>query len=147
MFGRNGLETLTTEKPSTSTLDPYGSNHSVDRVVSQIERISGRINDLVLNSKKQIDGMIEHGADTLSQFSKHFEVGKEGIEELSTALDKKFGGFPINALLVLLITSLIVLIMFLIYMMTAGSEQLSSGYRKLMLKRKLKKQAATERNL
>lgn len=129
---------------STSAEEVFASNRSIDKVVSQIERISGRINDLVLSSKQQVDGMIGHGAATVSEFNKHFSVGKEGVDTLIGLLDTKFGGFPINALYVLLIISLCFLVIFLLFIMTAGSERISSRYQRLRTKRIQKKQATLD---
>lgn len=104
------------------------SNHSIDRVVFQIERLSGQINDLVLSAKEHVDGMISHGEHALADVTKYFSNTKEGVEKMVDVLNSKTNGFPVDALYTALIMTLIVLVALLLYLLSSGSYGITNRY-------------------
>ncbi|KHN88104.1 hypothetical protein Tcan_08639 [Toxocara canis] len=117
-------------QPSTTSIteEAFASNHSVDRVVFQVERVSGLINDLVITAKQRVDGIAARGQDSLTGFATHFAAGKQEVDYVLGLLEQKTKDFPLVAFYVLLIITLIIVLALLLYLLTTGGERVASRY-------------------
>uniref|UniRef100_A0A0M3HUQ9 Transmembrane protein n=1 Tax=Ascaris lumbricoides TaxID=6252 RepID=A0A0M3HUQ9_ASCLU len=117
-------------QPSTSGInqETIASNYSVDRVVSQVEQVSGLINDLVISAKQRVDGVAARGQESLAGFAKQFAIGKEEVDHMLSIVEVKTKDFPLVAFYVLLIMMLIIVLTSLLYLLTTGSARVANRY-------------------
>ncbi|XGW03074.1 hypothetical protein V3C99_014796 [Haemonchus contortus] len=113
-------------------MDPFdvatsttSSNASIDRVVFQIERLSGQINVL----SYQIDGAVatvkERGAETVASISNNFNTDTiENVKRMLNIISEKTHNWPLTALIVVGITALILIVITLLFLMAKGGEKI-----------------------
>uniref|UniRef100_A0A7I4YTV8 t-SNARE coiled-coil homology domain-containing protein n=1 Tax=Haemonchus contortus TaxID=6289 RepID=A0A7I4YTV8_HAECO len=113
-------------------MDPFdvatsttSSNASIDRVVFQIERLSGQINVL----SYQIDGAVatvkERGAETVASISNNWNTDTiENVKRMLEIISEKTHNWPLTALIVVGITALILIVITLLFLMAKGGEKI-----------------------
>ncbi|VDK41873.1 unnamed protein product [Anisakis simplex] len=113
---------------SSSSYDINPNNASIDHVVSQVEHISGLINDLVISAKKRVDEVVERGQMSIAELNKRIAVGKSEVEDMIGIVERKTNNFPLTTLYVFLIVTLIILIALLLFLLSTGSSRALNRY-------------------
>ncbi|WKY11368.1 hypothetical protein Q1695_003156 [Nippostrongylus brasiliensis] len=101
------------------------SNASIDRVVFQIEMLSGQINVLTY----QIDGAVaaikERGEETVASISSNFNNDTiENVKRMLHIVSEKTHDWPVTALIVVAITALVLIAITFMFLMAKGGERL-----------------------
>lgn len=109
--------------PFDVTTTTAASNASIDRVVFQIEMLSGQINVLTY----QIDGAVaaikERGEETVASISNNFNNDTiANVKRMLNIISEKTHNWPLTALIVAAITALILIVITFLFLMAKGGQ-------------------------
>uniref|UniRef100_A0A7E4W2Y9 t-SNARE coiled-coil homology domain-containing protein n=1 Tax=Panagrellus redivivus TaxID=6233 RepID=A0A7E4W2Y9_PANRE len=96
-------------------------NHSIDAVINKVQYLAGDINDIVRNVDKTISQLSAKGSETVDNvggYVRTLSSSANGVAEVAT---DKFGDFPIDLFLAVLILAFLVIIIALCYFISVGS--------------------------
>ncbi|VDM72081.1 unnamed protein product [Strongylus vulgaris] len=109
------------------------TNASIDRVVFQIELLSGQINVLTYQVDDAVAQIAERGQETIASISNNFNT--DTIQNVKRMLEKTHD-WPLTALIIMGITALILVLITLLFLMAKGGEKI--------VEKKYKKKALIE---
>ncbi|KAK6754036.1 hypothetical protein RB195_013187 [Necator americanus] len=100
-------------------------NASIDRVVFQIETLSGQINVLSYKIDGAVTQIKEHGQQTISSISNNFNKDTiENVNRMLRIIKEKTHDWPVTALIVVGVTAFVLILVTFLFLITKGGEKI-----------------------
>ncbi|CAD6198796.1 unnamed protein product [Caenorhabditis auriculariae] len=109
----------------TTTINP-NPNASIDRVIFQIQRLSGQINDLGGNGKVMVNKIEDRGEMTWNVMSTAFQNGTvQNVERILEIARQKTHDWPLVPLIVLAICGAVLVVITLVFLCAKLGERIT----------------------
>ncbi|KAK6754035.1 hypothetical protein RB195_013187 [Necator americanus] len=124
--------TTTFVRPAHRYLYPYTHPQTgfhigirLDRVVFQIETLSGQINVLSYKIDGAVTQIKEHGQQTISSISNNFNKDTiENVNRMLRIIKEKTHDWPVTALIVVGVTAFVLILVTFLFLITKGGEKI-----------------------
>ncbi|EYC05009.1 hypothetical protein Y032_0084g1725 [Ancylostoma ceylanicum] len=107
------------------TTSTASTNASIDRVVFQIEVLSGQINVLSYKIDDAVAELKERGQQTVSSITNNFNNDAiENVKRMLHIIQAKTHDWPVTALIVVGITALVLILITFLFLIAKGGEKI-----------------------